>query len=105
MSWITIDDLICSMYHVINDESLDGPVNLVSSNPVTNLEFTKTLGKVLSRPTPFALPETLLKTIFGQMGEEILVSGARVMPDKLVESGYNFRHPDLESGLRHLLGK
>ncbi|MDM8516055.1 TIGR01777 family oxidoreductase [Desulfobacterales bacterium HSG16] len=105
MSWITIDDLICSMYHVINDESLDGPVNLVSSNPVTNLEFTKTLGKVLSRPTPFALPETLLKTIFGQMGEEILVSGARVMPDKLMESGYNFRHPDLESGLRHLLGR
>ncbi len=105
MSWITIDDLLGSIYHVINDESLDGPVNLVSSNPVTNCKFTKTLGKVLVRPTPFALPKTLLKTIFGQMGEEILVSGVRVMPEKLMKSGYNFRHPDLETGLRHLLGK
>jgi len=105
MSWIGIDDIIGAIYHVVSDDNVEGPVNVVAPNPVTNLEFTKILGKVLSRPTLFSVPETAIKLAFGEMGREILLSSTRVMPNKLVETGYRFRNPDLEGALRHLLGK
>jgi hypothetical protein len=105
MSWIGIDDVIGAIYHVVSDDKVEGPVNAVAPNPVTNLEFTKTLGKVLSRPTLFSVPETAIRLAFGEMGREILLSSTRVMPNKLLETGYRFRNPDLEGALRHLLGK
>ena len=105
MSWIGIDDVVGAIYHAINCPDIQGPVNVVAPNPVTNSEFTRTLGRVLKRPTPFFIPEKMIRLAFGQMGEEILLSSTRVTPGFLEKTGYRFRHPDLESALRHLLGK
>jgi uncharacterized protein (TIGR01777 family) len=105
MSWISIHDVIGATYHVIHDDSLEGPVNAVSPNPVTNTEFTATLGNVLNRPTFFAMPSLLLRALFGEMADETLLSSTRVMPSKLLSSGYEFQFADLEASLRNLLGK
>jgi uncharacterized protein (TIGR01777 family) len=105
MSWISIHDVIGATYHAISDDSLEGPVNAVSPNPVTNLEFTRTLGNVLNRPTFFSIPSLLLKALFGEMADETLLSSTRVMPAKLLWAGYEFQFPDLDASLRNLLGK
>ncbi|OQX01367.1 MAG: hypothetical protein BWK80_60095, partial [Desulfobacteraceae bacterium IS3] len=105
MSWVGIDDVIGAAYHAVLNEQLEGPVNVVSPNPVTNQEFTETLGKVLARPTLFSVPETAVKSAFGEMGREVLLSSTRVLPEKLLKSGYRFRNPNLEGALSHLLGK
>jgi len=105
MSWISIHDVIGATYHAINDDSIVGPVNAVSPKPATNLEFTNTLGNVLKRPTFFSVPSSLLRVIFGEMADETLLSSARVMPSKLLSSGYEFQFTDLETSLRNLLGK
>ena len=105
ISWIGIDDLLGVIYHTINNENIHGPVNVVAPNPVTNMEFTATLARVLSRPAKFSLPESVIKLAFGEMGKEILLASTRVKPEKLIQSGYRFRHPDLEGVLRHLLGR
>ena len=68
--------------------------------PVTNEEFTHTLGKVLGRPTSFAVPAMVLHAMFGQMAEEVLLGGARVLPEKLQQIGFPFRYPELEPALR-----
>ena len=105
MSWISMDDLIGSVYHAMNDENLSGPINLVAPNPVTNQELTRTLAKVISRPALFTIPAWLIKLVFGEMGKEVLLASTRVKPEKIMASGYCFRHPDLEGALRYLLGK
>jgi uncharacterized protein (TIGR01777 family) len=105
MSWVGIDDVITVIYNALSDSSMEGPVNVVAPNPVTNKEFTMILGKVLSRPTIFSIPETAIKLVFGEMGREVLLSSTRVNPKKLLESGYSFRNPDLEGALRHMLGR
>ncbi|MFW8601838.1 DUF1731 domain-containing protein [Desulfobacterota bacterium M19] len=103
MSWITIDDVAKVVNHIINTETIYGPVNLVSPEPVTNRQFTKTLGKILHRPTIFPLPAFLAKIIFGEMAEELLLSSTKVKPEKLLKSGYSFMHSTLESGLGSVL--
>ncbi|MFO7665690.1 MAG: TIGR01777 family oxidoreductase [Desulfobacterales bacterium] len=105
MSWVGIDDVIGAFFHVLADNKISGPVNVVSPNPATNLEFTKTLGKVLSRPALFSIPAAAINIIFGEMGREVLLSSTRVMPKKLLETGCRFRNPDLSGALSHLLGK
>ncbi len=105
MSWIAIDDLVGAISHSILADSLRGPVNAVAPNPVTNREFTKTLGRVLRRPTIFPLPAFAARLVMGQMAEELLLAGARINPSRLLASGYEFRFPDLEGALRHVLGK
>jgi uncharacterized protein len=105
ISWISIDDAIGVIYYAITGDSIQGPLNAVSPNSVTNLEFTKTLGRVLNRPTIFPVPSFVLKFLFGEMAEETLLASARVEPSKLLSSGYEFLYPDLEVALRHLLGK
>ncbi|MDA2919440.1 TIGR01777 family oxidoreductase [Desulfobacterota bacterium AH_259_B03_O07] len=105
ISWISIEDAIVAIYHSMNNESIEGPLNVVSPDPVTNLDFTKILGKVLNRPTIFSIPSFLLKSIFGEMADETLLSSTRVEPSKLLSTGYEFQYPDLENALRHLLGK
>ena len=105
MSWISIDDTIGAIYHALFDKNISGPVNLVSPNPATNHEFTKALAKVLSRPAYFTVPKFAIETVFGEMGRETILSSTRVKPSVLSETGYSFRHPDLEGALRHLLGK
>ena len=105
LSWIGIDDLIYAIYHIMYDETLQGPVNLVSPNPVTNAEFAQTLGKILKRPTLFSIPAGIIRGMYGQMGREVLLASTRVMPQQLLQNGFTFAHPDLASALRHLLGR
>jgi uncharacterized protein (TIGR01777 family) len=105
MSWISIDDVIGAIYHAIKNDSLEGPVNAVSPKPVTNLEFTNTLGNVINRPTFFTMPSLLLRILFGEMADETLLSSTRVIPSKLLSTGYEFQFTDLEASLRNLLGK
>jgi uncharacterized protein (TIGR01777 family) len=103
VSWIALDDAVGAIHHVIVTESLQGPTNATSPNAVTNQEFTRTLGKVLGRPTIFPMPAFAARLLFGEMADELLLASARVQPAKLVASGYAFRYPDLEAALRHLL--
>jgi len=104
-SWVSVDDVVGVIQHTLMTESLHGPVNTVAPNPVTNLEFTKTLGRVLRRPTIFPMPAFAARLALGEMADELLLSSARLEPAQLVASGYKFHHPQLEGALRHLLGK
>ena len=103
MSWISLDDTVKSIRFIMENQSLAGPVNLVSPNPVTNLEFTKTLGKVLKRPTIMPLPAFAARLLFGEMADALLLSSARVIPKKLVEANYKFKHDTLQSALEDIL--
>ncbi|MBW2219047.1 MAG: TIGR01777 family oxidoreductase, partial [Deltaproteobacteria bacterium] len=105
MSWIDMEDVIGAIYHSLTNMDIAGPVNVVSPNTVTNLQFTKSLGRILSRPTPFPLPPFVIKLGFGQMGKEILLSSTRVKPEVLIEAGYCFRNHDLDTSFRQMLGK
>lgn len=105
MSWIHLEDLVGALYHTLTTENLSGPVNAVSPQAVTNAEFTKTLGRVLFRPTIAPVPAFAVKLLFGEMGEALLLASARVAPRRLTESGYAFQYPELEPALRHLLGR
>jgi hypothetical protein len=105
MSWIAIDDAVGAIAHALATESVRGPVNGVTPNPVTNRDFTKTLGRVLGRPTVFPMPAFAARLAFGEMADELLLSSARVEPRVLLESQYRFRYGELEGALRHVLGK
>ena len=105
MSWITLDDVIGVIDYALKVETMRGPVNVVAPNPVTNYEFTKTLGRVLSRPTLFPVPSFAIRLAFGEMGNAALLSSTRAVPARLQESGYVFQHPELESALRQMLKK
>ncbi len=105
MSWIALDDLLGVVWQCLADERLQGPVNAVSPGPVTNREFTKMLGRVLRRPTVFPVPAPAIRLLFGEMGDEALLSSTRVTPVKLETSGFMFRYPELEGALRHVLGQ
>jgi uncharacterized protein (TIGR01777 family) len=105
MSWITLDDLVRAIQFSLSDSALAGPTNAVTPQPVTNQKFTKTLGGVLGRPTIFPMPAFAARLAFGEMADEMLLGGARVMPRALESAGFQWRYPDLESALRHLLGR
>jgi len=104
MSWIALDDLVGALHHLIFTDSISGPVNAVAPGPVTNREFTKTLSRVLRRPTLVPLPAPMVRLLFGEMGQALLLDGARVLPARLQASGFRFLYPDLESALRSELG-
>ncbi len=103
MSWISIEDVVGVIQHALTTDSVKGPANAVSPVAVTNAEFTKTLGGVLRRPTIFPMPAFAVRTLFGEMGQELLLASQRVLPERLRQSGYSFRHPELEQALRALL--
>jgi uncharacterized protein (TIGR01777 family) len=105
ISWISIDDMVGVIHHAINQENLNGPVNSVAPNPVTNREFAKTLARVLGRPSFLSVPEFALRLLTGEMAEEMLLASTRALPKKLLDTGYKFRYPELEKALRHSLGK
>jgi uncharacterized protein (TIGR01777 family) len=105
MSWITLDDAIAAVLHALQDASLEGPVNCVAPSPVTNREFTKTLGRVLKRPTIAPMPAFAAKLAFGEMADALLLASQKVEPTKLQASGFVFGQPHLEGALRHVLGK
>ena len=102
-SWISIDDLCAAIAHCVRTTGLHGPVNTVSPSPVTNLEFTKALGRVLGRPTIFPMPAFAARIALGEMADALLLASARVEPAKLLASGFVFRHKDVEPALRQIL--
>ncbi|WP_417389397.1 TIGR01777 family oxidoreductase [Gimesia sp.] len=102
-SWIALPDVVNAILFCLQHSEIQGPVNFVAPDEVTNLEFTKTLGKVLSRPTCLPVPAWAVKTIFGEMGQELMLSSARVTPEKLQSAGYEFTYPKLEDAFRGLL--
>ena len=104
ISWVAIEDAVNAIKLALNDESIRGPLNVVSPNPVTNEVFTKTLGHVLSRPTALAMPAFAVRLAFGEMADEMLLTSQRVIPKKLNDAGYEFQQPQLEGALRHHLG-
>ena len=107
ISWIALDDLLGIILHVIADESLVGPVNAVAPNPVSNSDFTKILGKVLTRPTIFSIPKFITKAaVWEELADAVVLPSTRVMPIRLTKtSRYQFRFPHLDLALRHTLGK
>ncbi len=105
VSWITIDDLTRAIAHALTTESLSGPVNAVSTNPVRNVEMTKSLGKVLRRPTFCSVPALALRLLLGEMADALLLSSQRVEPRRLLDTGFAFQFADFEAALRHVLGR
>ena len=105
MSWIALDDLLGVALHALTLESISGPVNAVAPHPVTNREFTKTLGRVLRRPTIFPLPAFGVRVLFGEMGDTLLLESTRVEPAALQASTFTFAYPRLEDALRHTLDR
>ena len=103
ISWVSLEDSVNAIVLAINDGSIRGPLNVVSPNPVTNEEFTKTLGHVLNRPTALAMPAFAARLAFGEMADEMLLVSQRVMPKRLNAAGFEFKYPGLESALRHYL--
>ena len=104
MSWIHIDDIVGSVRHILGNAATRGPVNLVAPNPVTNAEFTRTLGRTLSRPAVLPVPAFALRLAFGEMADETLLASQRVEPGKLIANEYEFRFRNLEPALRDLFG-
>jgi uncharacterized protein (TIGR01777 family) len=100
MSWIALEDLISVINFVLENENVRGPVNATAPEPVTNQTFTKTLGEVLNRPTFIPVPEFGVKFMFGEMGENLLLQGSRVLPKKLQDLGFAFKYPELKEALK-----
>lgn len=99
MSWISLEDQIRAMMFVLENETIRGAVNLTSPNPVTNEQFTKTLGEVLYRPTFLPLPEFAVGMIFGEMGDALLLDSTKVQPKRLEDAGFEFKYPELKFAL------
>lgn len=105
LSWICLDDAACALIHVLMSPEVHGPVNLVAPRAVRNREFTRHLGRILGRPTFLPLPTLVARLLFGQKADEILLAGCRVTPDRLLSSGFSFRHSELAPALSFLLGR
>ncbi len=105
MSWVALDDVIYAIHRALSDERLEGPINLVSPNAVSNAEFATILGRVLHRPSFMPLPAPMVNLMFGEMGRSMLLGGATVRPRRLLDAGFTFSHPELEPALKFLLGR
>jgi len=105
MSWIALADVIGGLKFLIADQAMRGPVNFVAPNPVTNAEFTRTLGRVLSRPTLFPVPAFGARLAFGEMADALLLASTKVDPSVLQDRGFLFEWPTLEPALKHLLAR
>jgi len=103
MSWIALADIISIVHFFLDDENLRGAFNLTAPNPATNADFVKTLGHALSRPTLLPLPAFAVRLMFGEMGETLLLQGARVLPKRLEDAGYQFKFANLEEAMKSVL--
>lgn len=103
VAWIALDDLLETILFLLSASALHGPVNAVAPGTLTNRDFTAVLSRVLRRPAMFPLPAFGIRVLFGEMGEQVLLSGARVIPARLTHAGFKFLYPDLTSALRHIL--
>ena len=104
MSWIAMDDLVGIILFALVNDSLAGPVNAVAPRAATNAEFTRTVGRVLGRPAFLPIPSFALRLAFGEGVDEMLLAGQRVVPERLRSAGFEWRYPDLDQALRHVLG-
>lgn len=104
ISWISMRDLVNIVDFVISNETISGPVNVVSPNQVTNKQFTKSLGRALRRPTLFMVPSAIAKVVFGQMADEMLLTSARATPKVLLDAGYEFVDQSLDAVLNRYVG-
>jgi len=106
-SWVSLDELVEAYRFALERDDLSGRFNLTSPNPVTNVQFTKALGKALRRPTVFPLPAFVAKAMFGEMAKELLLAGqrARALPARLLDAGFSFRYPELDAALEHSLAE
>jgi uncharacterized protein len=105
MSWVGMHDVLRALVFLMGTDTLSGPVNITAPNAATNAQFSHTLGEVLHRPALATVPEFAVKLMFGEMGEETLLSGQRVLPRRLLDANFRFEYPELAAALRHELGK
>jgi len=105
LSWISLEDIAGAFLHALTDDDLQGPVNAVAPNPVTNAEFTATLARVLHRPAVVHVPAFAPRLVLGEFADEVLLVSQRARPARLQETGYRFQFPELEPALRHTLGR
>ncbi|MBC2705810.1 TIGR01777 family oxidoreductase [Desulfobacula sp.] len=105
MSWISMDDVLSGILHILRDHEIQGPVNLTAPNPVTNKEFSKTLARVFSKKVFFTLPKFVALFLWGELGKETLLASARVKPGKLLDNGFSFQHETLLFALKDMLGR
>jgi uncharacterized protein len=99
MSWISRTDLVRAIRFALDEAALEGPVNMMSPNPVRNEEFAHTLGSVLRRPSLFRVPASALRLLYGEMADATLLASQRVLPRKLERAGFTWLHPDLRTAL------
>lgn len=103
MAWVHAIDFCRAMAFIIAEDKLSGPVNLVSPQSIQNREMSKTVAEILKRPAIFPLPGWLIKILMGEMGQELLLCSQRALPDKLTQSGFDFKYPDFVATLRQLM--
>ena len=103
MSWLSLEDAVRSFVHTLTADTLSGPVNVAAPQAITNAEFTRALATALGRPALFAAPRLALRVALGEMAD-VLLFGANISPARLVESGFTFRHTEIEATLREMLG-
>ena len=105
MSWISLHDVVRGIIYALERETITGPINLVSPNPVKNKKFTKALGKALNRPTVLPAPEFAMKMAFGEMGTETILSDQRILPNQLLEHGFEFEHPKIDDAFQSIFAR
>ena len=104
MSWITLDDLVAAVLFLLDSSETVGAVNVTAPSPVTNAEFSRVLGHVLRRPAVLPTPVLALRLMLGPMADEALMLSTRVVPARLLGSGFRFAHPQIEDALRSVMG-
>ncbi len=105
MSWISLHDYLRAILHIIQCDSLRGPVNLVAPHATTNKNFTKALSQALVRPALFSVPNLVIKLLWGEMGTALLLGGCKVLPKKLIESGFHYHDENINKTLKNILAK
>jgi uncharacterized protein (TIGR01777 family) len=103
MSWIHMDDVIGIITYLIEHNEINGPINMTSPNPVNHREFVQTLAKILHRPCLLKFPKGLVRILFGEMAEELLLKGEKILPDRIIASGYKFKFMSLSEALKEIL--
>ena len=103
MSWIALDDWTRAVEFLLGAGATKGPVNLVAPVPVSNADFTHSLGHAIGRPTIVPVPETAIRVMFGEMGEATILASQRVVPTRLLGAGFSFRHETIDDALRSVL--
>jgi hypothetical protein len=103
MSWIHIDDAVGIILKIMEKNEINGPVNVTAPNPVSNKIFTKTLGRILHRPALAAVPAFVLRLLLGEVADELLLTGQKVIPLKITDSGYRFHYPELADAFKNIV--